>query len=613
MLIAAFTAMLFCMSAMVQSKELAIDITGTSLVELMNLKITSLSKKKQSLNKAAAAVYVLSYDEIERLGVSHIADALRYVPGVEVARIDASRWAISIRGFNGRAANKLLVMIDGRSIYSPLFSGVLWEEKDVLLADVERIEVIRGPGGAIWGANAVNGVINIITRKAQNSQGALVYIGVGQEQRQVLQTRYGWQLTDNAYIRVYAKQRQHQHTNELYSNDDNQQNQLGFRLDYDVSENNNLSLQGDVYRGDIGSLDSTEKPSGQQQSGGNLLLNWQITDESSRKHKVLAYYDKTSLTVPGLEDSRQLLNLDYQFEQQWQQHAIVAGLGYRLLHDEVDTQPLNYIQPIIRHDKIASAFIQDDISLLDDDLHIIVGTKYEHNDYSGDEWQPNLRLSYQLAQSLVWGSWSKAVRVPTRFETDIQFGSFSGKQLQAERANVYELGWRKQRAETWSLDATVYSSQYDNLLSVEAAGYGNKLSGKVQGIEVSGSVQLQERWLVRINLSHASMSLTADSDSLSEARAHKTEGQLPKNMLQVISMWDINKQWQFNTSLRYVDELKSNDIDSYWSLDLSLSWQLAKSFSTQVVARNLGNKRHYEWDPLVPQASDIIVNFRWAL
>jgi iron complex outermembrane receptor protein len=604
--------LLLCASLSAQTSDLTLDITGTSLIELMNLKITSLSKKQQPLNKAAAAVYVLSSDEIQRLGVTHIADALRYVPGVEVARIDASRWSISLRGFNGRAANKLLVMIDGRSVYSPLFSGVLWEEKDVLLADVERIEVIRGPGSAIWGANAVNGVINIITKSAQASQGTLVELSVGLEQQQVLQARYGWQVDDNGFMRIYAKHRQHRATNHEFSNDDNQQNQFGFRFDYDFAPDNTLSIHGDIYSGDIGSLDSVEKPDGQKQSGGNLLLNWQIADEDKGKHKLLAYYDQTSLTVPILEDRRKIVNLDYQFEQQFQHHTMIAGLGYRSLRDEVDTQALNFIQPRTRHDQISSAFIQDDISLLDDDLHIILGAKYEHNDYSGAEWQPNVRLSYQLAKSLLWASWSKAVRVPTRFESDFRYGSFSGEQLQSEQADVYELGWRKQWTDTWSLDTTVYSSQYDNLQSIEATGYGNKLSGHVQGIEISSSVQLQAHWLLRFNFSHANMYLSADSDSISQAMAEETQGKIPKNMLQVISMWDINQQWQFNSFVRYVDELSSNDIDSYWSVDLSLRWQFSEGFSSQVVARNVG-AQHEQWDPLVPVESDIVIKFRWEM
>jgi iron complex outermembrane receptor protein len=613
LLVSQILILAFSVSALAKTGDLAIDITGTSLSQLFNLKITSLSKKTQGLHKAAAAVYVLTNDEIDRLGVTTIADALRYVPGVEVAKIDASRWAISIRGFNNRAANKLLVMIDGKSIYSPLFSGVLWEEKDVLLADVDRIEVIRGPGGAIWGANAVNGVINIITRKAQASQGLLLEAGLSFEQSEVVNARYGWQLAEGSYIRIYAKHRQDDSTNEQFNNDSNQQNQVGFRLDYDIATDNTLTLQGDLYSGEIGSLSSQDMPDGQEQSGGNFLLNWQFSDDANRQHKLLSYYDRTQLSLPTLNDKREIWNIDYQLEQQWQQHALVIGLGYRLLHDQVQTKPIDQIQPQSRNSEVFNAFIQDDIALLDDDLHLIAGIKYEGNDYSGNEWLPNVRLSYQLAHSLVWGAWSKAVRVPTRLERDLRLGSFSGENFKSERANVYELGWRKKLFDVWQLDATAYHSQYENLRSFEADGLDNKILGKVQGVELSNSIQLQPSWLLRVNFSHATMELSKANDSLPANKEQITEGQMPRNTAQVISMWDINNQWQFNGYLRYVDELTSNNIDSYWSMDTTLQWQASTRFSVKLAARNIGNGSHQEWDTQVPIEPDIMVNVKWEI
>lgn len=613
LLVSQILILAFSVSALAKTGDLAIDITGTSLSQLFNLKITSLSKKTQDLHKAAAAVYVLTNDEIDRLGVTTIADALRYVPGVEVAKIDASRWAISIRGFNNRAANKLLVMIDGKSIYSPLFSGVLWEEKDVLLADVDRIEVIRGPGGAIWGANAVNGVINIITRKAQASQGLLLEAGLSFEQSEVVNARYGWQLAEGSYIRIYAKHRQDDSTNEQFNNDSNQQNQVGFRLDYDIATDNTLTLQGDLYSGEIGSLSSQDMPDGQEQSGGNFLLNWQFSDDANRQHKLLSYYDRTQLSLPTLNDKREIWNIDYQLEQQWQQHALVIGLGYRLLHDQVQTKPIDQIQPQSRNSEVFNAFIQDDIALLDDDLHLIAGIKYEGNDYSGNEWLPNVRLSYQLAHSLVWGAWSKAVRVPTRLERDLRLGSFSGENFKSERANVYELGWRKKLFDVWQLDATAYHSQYENLRSFEADGLDNKILGKVQGVELSNSIQLQPSWLLRVNFSHATMELSKANDSLPANKEQITEGQMPRNTAQVISMWDINNQWQFNGYLRYVDELTSNNIDSYWSMDTTLQWQASTRFSVKLAARNIGNGSHQEWDTQVPIEPDIMVNVKWEI
>ena len=613
LLTAQILSLLFSASALANSDDTSIDITGISLTELFNLKITSLSKKKQALNKAAAAVYVLTHNEIDRLGVTTIADALRYVPGVEVANIDASRWAISIRGFNSLAANKLLVMIDGRSVYSPLFSGVVWAEKDVVLADVDRIEVIRGPGGAIWGANAVNGVINIITRKAQETQGVLLEAGLGSEQSKVISARYGWQLAENAYMRIYAKHRQHDNTNQQFSNDNNRHNQVGFRLDYDLATNNALTLQGDLYSGVIGNVASQAMPDGQTQSGGNFLLNWQFTDNNNSQHKLLSYYEQTQLSVPMLDDKREIWNLDYQFQQQWQQHALIGGVGYRVLHDEITTSPFDFIAPKNRHDEVINAFIQDDIALLDDDLHLIVGIKFEHNDYSGNESLPSVRLSYQLPQSLVWSAWSKAVRVPTRVESDIRYGNFSGERLGAEHANVYELGWRKKWFDAWQFDATVYRAEYENLLSVEEKGYRNKVSGNVQGIELSNSVQLQPSWLVRLNLSHATMNLITASDSLSTDGAKVTQGQMPRNSAQVISMWDINEQWKFNGYLRYVDELPSNNIASYWTVDATLQWQISSRFSIKLSALNLGNNSHQEWDERVPVGQEVMINFRWGI
>jgi iron complex outermembrane receptor protein len=613
LLVSQILILAFSVSALAKTGDLAIDITGTSLSQLFNLKITSLSKKTQDLHKAAAAVYVLTNDEIDRLGVTTIADALRYVPGVEVAKIDASRWAISIRGFNNRAANKLLVMIDGKSIYSPLFSGVLWEEKDVLLADVDRIEVIRGPGGAIWGANAVNGVINIITRKAQASQGLLLEAGLSFEQSEVVNARYGWQLAEGSYIRIYAKHRQDDNTNEQFNNDNNRQNQVGFRFDYDIASDNALTLQGDLYSGEIGSLSSQDMPDGQEQSGGNFLLNWQFTGDANRQHKLLSYYDKTQLSLPTLDDKREIWNIDYQLEQQWQQHALVMGVGYRLLQDQVQTNPIDQIRPQSRNSEVFNAFIQDDIALLDDDLHLIAGIKYEGNDYSGSEWLPSMRLSYQLAHSLVWGAWSKAVRVPTRLERDLRLGNFNGKSFKSERANVYELGWRKKLFNIWQLDATAYHSQYENLRSFEADGLGNKILGKVQGVELSNSIQLQPSWLVRVNFSHATMELSKAMDSLPANKEKITEGQMPRNTAQVISMWDINNQWQFNGYLRYVDELTSNNIDSYWSMDATLQWQASSRFSVKLAGRNIGNGSHQEWNAQVPIEPDIMVNVKWEI
>ncbi len=602
------SGIVFSTSVFANSSELSINITGTNLAELMNLKITSLAKKKQDLNEAAAAVYVLTHDEIQRLGVTRIADALRYVPGVEVAQQDAGRWAVSIRGFNDRAANKLLVMIDGRSIYSPLFSGVLWEEKDVLLSNVDRIEVIRGPGGAIWGANAVNGIINIITKNANDTQGTYFEYGSGNGQKQLVQARAGWQLGSDSAMRVYVKHREHDAFASSL-NDTNQHSQLGFRVDYSLGKDNQLIARGDAYEGKIGKFDPQDLPDGQRWSGGNLMLIWQITGSKGAQHKVKGYYDRTLLELPTLTDSRKIWNVNYQYQNQWQRHEVVAGVGYRAINDNVQFLPINYIQPQKQSQGIYQTFIQDDIHL-SDKLHFILGTKFEHNDFTGNEWQPSLRMSYKFVDSFVWAAWSKSVRVPTRLEKDLYFPGFTGELLDSETAKVAELGWRIS-SEYWWLDITAYQAKYDQLVSVESYGYGNGTFGDVKGIELSSSVQLAKNWLVRANMSHATMSIDQRESSLAIGSSSLREGRMPKNMAQLGSLWDVNEDWQFNVYLRYVDEMKERSIDSYWTYDATINWQASSKFSLALVMRNL--KKHQEWQSDVNVKNDLLLTLRWQL
>lgn len=603
--------MLFFGSAVFgQMKKDSFDIKGTSLTELMSLKITSLSKKKQSLNRAPAAVYVLSSNEIERMGVTHIAEALRYVPGVEVARVDSSRWAISIRGFNSRAANKLLVMIDGRTIYSPFFSGVLWEEKDVVLEDVDRIEIIRGPGGAVWGANAVNGVINIITKHGNETVGSLVEGGKTSKGASLAQARQGWQLADTSYLRLYAKLRESQDTGGAFQNDDGQHKQMGFRFDHAFTADHHLTLQGDMYRGEVGSITSPDEPSGQEQHGGNFLINWEFQETANRRHQLQAFYDTTYLDTGSIVDDRDTFDVGYQVQQGWNAHDLVAGLGYRRVRDDIESL---FIQPGSVRDETFNAFFQGDISFLNDDAHAIFGTKYETNDYSGTEWQPNVRFSYMAWGSLFWTSWSKAVRVPTRLETDITIPGLNGDDFDSEHATVYEFGWRKQWPDSWQLDLTLYQSDYDDLLSLEPEGLRNKISGTARGVEISASIKPIEAWLLRINASHAEMDLEADEDSFDDDRAQNTEDSLPQNLLQIASMLDINEDWQLNTYLRYVDSIATNNIDNYVVVDISLRWAINERLSANFTGRNLSDGTHKEWSTDAPVEDEYGVYVKWEL
>lgn len=579
-------------------QKLSLDIKGTSLAQLMSLKITSLSRKQEALSQAPAAAYVITRDEIRRMGVTHVAEVLRYVPGVQVARLEANKWAISIRGFNSRAANKLLVMIDGRSIYSPLFSGVLWEEKDLVLDDIERIEVIRGPGGTQWGANAVNGVINIITRDARLTQGGEVRAGFGREERSLTQARYGWSIDPQTHARIYGKFTQRDDSGSgPVADDSSRTQQSGFRIDHNTAGQGHLTLQGDVYQGDIGPESEGLGTPGQEHNGGNLQLGWSYAATADRRHELKAYYDATTLITPGLNDRRHLLNFDYQLLQRWQNHEVVGGAGYRYGSDAIGVLPPVVFIPPQRSDELKSAFIQDDMAFLDDRLHLIAGSKYEHNDYSGEEWQPSLRTSYAFSDALLWAAASRVTRTPTRLEHDISVpGIFvGGRNLQPEHARVYELGWRQQWQNTWQLDLAAYHADYDDLLTTEPPTLGNKMSGNVQGIETSVSAQVLAQWLLRLNYSYADMDLSVSPDSTGTTQASATEGNLPQNMLQVISLWDINPRWQMNTYLRYVDELPAQKISDYWAGDITLVWRPASQTTVQLAARHLGGDEHKEW------------------
>jgi iron complex outermembrane receptor protein len=594
----------------VQANQPSIDIKGTSLTELMNLKITSLSRKEEALNKAPAAVYVITNDELKRMGVTHIAEALRYVPGVEVVRQEGNKWAISIRGFNGRAANKLLVMIDGRSVYSPFFSGVLWEEKDVVLEDVERIEVIRGPGGTTWGANAVNGVINIITKDSRDTLGGQVKLGAGLEERSLSQARYGWRIDELTTARVYGKFTERDDSgsgpsSRNFREDGARMRQTGFRFDRESPEQGHLTLQGDLYEGDlgpnyhgmgIGNL-------GQENDGGNLKLDWSYAPTAERQHDLQLYYDDTTLEIGGLSDRRHLWSFDYQLLQRWENHELVGGVGYRRGSDNIDILPnanpllTSTMIPEQRNEELLSAFIQDDMAFLEDRLHLILGTKYERNDYSNEEWQPSVRASYAFDEALVWAAWSKAVRTPSRLEHDLALGGRPlGDRLKPEQASVFELGWRQQWSSRWQLDIATYWAEYEDLFSNERTSFRNQMQGEVAGIETSLSYQARSNWLLRLNYSHAEMDLSVSPGSRATTAPDTTEGSMPQDMLQLISLWDINPKWQLNTYLRYVDELPAlEQAESYWAGDISLVWRPRQKTQLQLVARHLGHSEHYEW------------------
>ena len=447
------------------------DLMEMTLEELMEVEVTSASKKAQNFSRVPAAVYVITADEIRRSGATTLPELLRMVPGVEVARITSSSWAVSIRGFNGRFADKLLVLIDGRSVYTPAFSGVYWEDQDLLLEDIERIEVIRGPGGTLWGANAVNGIINIITKKAKDTAGMFSTVTYGTIERPVIGTRVGGKIGENLYFRIYTKyfsRRSFETQDGEDAQDDWQMWRGGFRVDSEPSVKNFFTLQGDIYTGEVGEtmeMEGADFSKNDDHFGGNILFRWQHKFSEKSDFIFQFYYDHThhkenyerinvqqglqnllydptllSQLYQGNLDIHQVVsslpknqdslvgNIDtYDFDFQHHFHLgrsqeIVYGFGARIIKDSFDSLDENYmVDPDERTVSILSAFLQDEIFLFPDKFSLILGCKIEHNDYTGMEYQPSVRAIFTPNEDhTLWAAISRAVRLPSRYERDVE-------------------------------------------------------------------------------------------------------------------------------------------------------------------------------------------------
>ncbi|MBA3036267.1 MAG: TonB-dependent receptor, partial [Desulfobacterium sp.] len=385
-------------------KTSSTDLTELSIRDLMEIEITTVSKKSQKLANTAAAAFVITQEDIRRSGVTSIAEALRMVPGLQVARIDANKWAISSRGFNGRYANKLLVLMDGRSVYSPLFSGVFWDIQDTLLEDIDRIEVIRGPGAALWGANAVNGVINIITKNSHDTKGGLISGGVGTEEKYSGNFRFGDSLGENASYRFFGKYYDRDEA-KLASGHDAADGwdiyTFGFRTDWNPTTTDSVMFQGNHYRSDDGQTMtvptlsapySTTFNEDAKADGINFLFRWDRTLSDKSDMTLQLYYDRAKQQQTVLSETRDTYDFDFQHRFfPWEIHEVVWGLGFRLTSNDTKSSFAISVDPKSSTDNLLSAFVQDDITIVEDYLRVTLGAKIEYNDYTGFEFQPNIR------------------------------------------------------------------------------------------------------------------------------------------------------------------------------------------------------------------------------
>jgi iron complex outermembrane receptor protein len=608
------------------------NLTDISLEQLVNIEVTSVSKKENRLNQSPAAISVITQEDIRRSGLTSIPELLRLAPGMDVAQINASTWAISSRGFNGQFADKLLVLVDGRSIYAPAFGGVFWGLQDTVLEDLDRIEIIRGPGATLWGANAVNGVINIITKSAKETQGLLISTSAGTEEQPATSLRYGGQLGSNVYYRVYAKYVNHDNFVDASGNetaDSWDALRGGARLDWEATEGDLLTLQGDYYGGTFNHnvvLTSLTPPyaqnitSGDYNSGGNLLGRWTHDFTGSSQLTVQGYYDHTRNADAGTEGLPDVYDFDAQHRfALGQRQDIVWGAGYRYSHVENRNASFITWNPPVRHDQLYSAFAQDDITVVEDRLHLTLGSKVEHNDYTGFEFEPSGRLLWTPSEKqTVWGAVSRAVRTPAVFETSARYNSnflaspfappvqvaLSGNpNFKSEEVLSYELGYRIEPTRRLSFDLATYYTIYDRLRFFGASGapffqptpvphmvvpeeFNNGLSASTYGAEVSAQWQAADCWKLMGSYSWLHMNLHA-GDTMA--------GDSPQQQFQIRSYLNLPGNLELNNALYYVDTLPNQGIPSYFRLDAGLVWRPNRSWEIGIWGQNLLNGRHAEF------------------
>jgi iron complex outermembrane recepter protein len=588
-----------------------------SIEQLLNVEVTSVSKRPERLAQAAAAIQVITQDDIRRSGASSLPEALRLATNLQVAQIDARQWAISARGFNSTTANKLLVLIDGRTVYTPLYSGVFWDVQDVPLVDVDRIEVISGPGATLWGANAVNGVINVITRSSRDTPGPLVSGGGGNELRGFGTARYGGALGPRWGYRVYGKGFARQPTvlpSGLDAGNDWHFEQGGFRMDGDASSATHLSVHGDFYDGRI----SQPSASDIAVSGGNLAGTWSHTLSANSDIQAQLYYDHTHRNIPGVfGEELDTYNVDLQHRTLvGERHNLVWGLGYRLINDRVANSVVLAFLPAHVRRKWFSGFVQDEIAIVPARLQLALGTKIEHNDYTGWEWQPSGRVNWTVSQSAtLWTAVSRALRTPSRIDREFFLPSqppyflAGGPNFHSEEERAYELGYRLQRGALTLALATFYN-RYHGLRSIEKQNppaatplvLANGQEGESYGGELAAEYRVSDSWRVRAGYTDLRIQIWALPGSTDTSRGNG-ENHTPNRQFSLRSSADFGARWSLDGQFRYVGEITNQQLPAYGELDVRLAWHAARELEVSVHGRNLLHDHHAEFGtPPAPPA-----------
>jgi iron complex outermembrane receptor protein len=582
----------------------AAELKQLSLEALMNQDVAVVTRRPEKLLESPSAVQVITGEDIHRSGATSLPEALRLASNLEVAQVNSHDWAISARGFNNTLANKLLVMIDGRSVYTPLDAGVFWDAQNVLLDDIDRIEVVSGPGGTLWGANAVNGVINIVTKSARDTQGLLVEGGGGSFLQDSGAIRYGGRIGTNLFYRVNAQRSDCDAA--LFPNgksapDSWDMSQGGLRLDWYPREENIVTLEGNAYAGS-----EATTPRNTFLDGQNLLGRFTHTISDTSDLSIQAYFDRTWRDISqSFAEDLKTYDLDFQFRFSWgSRQSITWGAGYRLMQDEVhNTAALAFIPPN-RNMQLFSGFIQDEIALVPERLKLTLGTKLEHNDFSGLEAQPSARLAWTPTDlHTIWAAISRAVRSPSRIDSDFElpgappFVLLGDKNFQSETVLAYEAGYRVRPIERATLSLATFYSDYNNLRSVDAITptnfiIGNGFNGQTWGVELSGTYQATAWWRLRAGYTYLHKDLWPGS---AKATPSIREGNDPENQVMLQSIMNLPAHFQLDAVGRYVDTLQNPNVPSYVSFDVRVAWWWRDDLEISIVGQNLWDNQHPEF------------------
>ena len=612
-------------------------LKGLSLEELGNIEVTTASKGPVKLSQTAAAIFVITQDDIRRSGVRSLPEALRLAPGVDVAQIDSVKWAVGIRGFQSRLSRDLLVLIDGRSVYDPLFHGVYWEVQDTLIEDIDRIEIIRGPGGTIWGANAVNGVINIITKNARDTKGTLVSAGGGSVNQGYLDFRQGGGNDNGFSYRIYGKgvDTGPEYHSDHQQFDDWRRAQGGFRTDWEINAANSLTIQGDIYDGVSGEdarITSLTPPSATavqknaQLSGGNLLTRWQRKLKGGSDLQVQAYYDRVSRLQSNQAEYRNTFDVDFVQHVPMRRNDFIYGLEARLSPASLPAVVPTYVFTLEeRTDQLYTAYAQDAFSIVPGKLSLTAGAKLLHSSFTGFDIEPSLRLLWTPApRRTVWAAITRAVRTPSDIEDTLQNTSLLSANpvaysvtrgngtFTSETLIGYEAGFRSLLSKTVSLDIAAFYNRYDHLQSLEpgtplteviagtpALVYpyfnGNGVKGTTSGIEIAPDWKPAAWWRLQASYSLLHTDLRTAPGSLDTVNVGSYEGSSPHHQARLQSFFDLSRNVELSLTFRYVGVLPFYAVRGYETGDARVAWRPVRHVEFAVVGQNLLQPHHAEY------------------